>query len=66
LGQAGTEKFLERGLDRWNQVDWLQQIRRGAQARWRAKEAPPQSATTDVRFVVGDGMTASGAPRRFG
>jgi uncharacterized protein YbjT (DUF2867 family) len=33
LGPAGTEKFLQRGLDRWNQVDWLQQIRNGAQVR---------------------------------
>jgi hypothetical protein len=31
LPQTRTGKFLERGLDRWNQVDWLQQIRRGAQ-----------------------------------
>jgi hypothetical protein len=31
----------------------------------RAKEAPPQWATTNVHLVVGDGMTASAATWRF-
>jgi hypothetical protein len=40
LGQAGTEKFFDTGLDRWDQIDPVQQITASAQRGLRACPEP--------------------------